>query len=1083
MGDQEEYDHARLSLSVFIQAVFNEAKVLDARDWQVFAGLGQYARTAAPPNGVVDTARAVRLGVVSRYTTVIPKVRAATSTGDGGVGSLNLPIHPDAITRDQVRLVPSFFIRHRADLVWDDEAELTASEFLYTNVATQLSTPVRKQVYGDSLSKVQPPADSGNTGFFDNGSTFYVTAATQATYDLADAAQPYYPKWLAPNPVAAKDRRFTFDALSDRYLQLNYLPYDLEKGFVHLYLEIDAISVVVKLFRENEQLHYDAIFGQGVPRFGDYFDIIRRYVALLKSKHQKVQGTATFVYSFDGTDHAPRFTQLEDKLSANLSLNMMAQVVDPQAVVQATRGMAINAIDDLQKTWTPRDWLREMVRLRFSEPWVWFWKNADIQMFYQIDRDRLFLDDLRAAQKTATGPLKQTLDDFIKTANADPNLYLVRRGSQYGPDKRVMGSDDSYVYFYDNRNKLVTRLPMFVFWRDQNVSQIERLIYQNTRGMIPIIKAITWTGTVVMSWGIVGTDVLVDGFKDYVGEYVTDKITSIATNKLIAETFKKFKLRLMALLILPILDLLGKKLFGRTTAGARIFAFLEGFAEGFTEHAFQAIINRWQSVLTLEPASYRAVKLLMRIEGILRWVDEKMSALKDYLSKTVAEALSNRFVSVAVQAGTGLVALIDALYFLDYKQAKGFLELYADIAGVPVPSEADWNQWRHRHLLETFKHYKAELISDGKDVAELYNDVQGAVHTAMRAVSATEYAVGAIAVTNFALAGGLVPLMLLVLKGSASKVGAIARTKPGQTVAAGAAGGFVAVLLLNDDFMTDVLEFVGNFGKAAGSLGSGAARTADFAWSTPERMQRFGALLGVIVASITISKAVIKKGKWQERWKSEKNVVKFWGKETLRNQLYVNPLLPGLKLALYHYVRLVEEVITDSNAAWADFEDQVEKILLGDVGDTLRGIVIEDQGITLPKLIAILKLGDDLLLKWLKQLATTPGLTDQISYIADKLESIGPSQLPSLDQIRNGSMSQIDWLKEALMYVILTHLQGGLNLLVQALQSMLDPVNPKDPNPVSVGFVLQTLGFNLDEAEATAALDRNFEDVFKDQAS
>ncbi len=111
-------------------------------------------------------------------------------------------------------------------------------------------------------------------------------------------------------------------------------------------------------------------------------------------------------------------------------------------------------------------------------------------------------------------------------------------------------------------------------------------------------------------------------------------------------------------------------------------------------------------MLTLEPAAYRTVKLLMRFEGILRWVDEKISALKDYLNKNIAEALSNRFV--AVQAGTGLIALVDALYFLDYKQAKGFFELYAEMAGVQAPSEADWRhcqlERKYAHRLEVADH-------------------------------------------------------------------------------------------------------------------------------------------------------------------------------------------------------------------------------------------------------------------------------------------------------------------------------------------------------------------------------------------
>jgi hypothetical protein len=66
------------------------------------------------------------------------------------------------------------------------------------------------------------------------------------------------------------------------------------------------------------------------------------------------------------------------------------------------------------------------------------------------------------------------------------------------------------------------------------------------------------------------------------------------------------------------------------------------------------------------------------------------------------------------------------------------------------------------------------------------------------------------------------------------------------------------------------------------------------------------------------------------------------------------------------------------------------------------------------------------------------------------------------------------------MFVVLSHLQGGLSWLSHSLESLLTPVNPKDPNPVSVAFVLEALGFNLQEADAMEMLDRNFDQVFEE---
>ena len=64
------------------------------------------------------------------------------------------------------------------------------------------------------------------------------------------------------------------------------------------------------------------------------------------------------------------------------------------------------------------------------------------------------------------------------------------------------------------------------------------------------------------------------------------------------------------------------------------------------------------------------------------------------------------------------------------------------------------------------------------------------------------------------------------------------------------------------------------------------------------------------------------------------------------------------------------------------------------------------------------------------------------------------------------------------MFIVLSHFQGGLKWLAHALDGMLDPVNPKDPNPVSVGFVMEALGFNLGDKDAEEVLDRNFDQDF-----
>jgi len=1089
MEPAEELRRSRLALWVMIQAVFNDAKVLDARDWNIRAGIGRYLGQPRVPFGIADTQRATRLGIIARYAIAYRDRPAAKADSEGNAVGFDFPEFVEDANRKTPdgRLVPLFLHRRRADLVLDDAAELVLCEFPYTDVASKLTPSVREKVYGLSLSQIKPPAgDSTGGGFFDTGSEFYATAAMQATYDLNDSEQPYYQKWTEKKPTTPAKRKYEFDNLTDDYLQLNYEAYELEKGGLHIFLALRDISFIAKLYFKNGKLTYDAILGERLPPAGDYFQILNNHIKQLKSKNEKATGVALFVHAMEGADHPPAFSKRTVDVSPNLNFHVMEQVVDPQVVVQSTRHLSFEQIDPIQKKWGRRDWLKEMVRLRFSEPWVWFWNNAEgLQMLYSIDREELFLKDLREAEQKATGPLKQTLHKFIASADADPNLYLVRRGSKYG-EKRVIGSDETYVYFYDNKQKLVTRLPSYSFWMYANQAQISKVIYENTRGMIPISKAIVWAGVFVMGWAIVGTEMLVEGAK----QYLKEKIEGLAMDKALKMLWDKFKLRLLVLVICPVLEFFRVVPMdddpddGSTggSTGSKVYGFIKGFFEGFSAHALHSLLDRWVTLLNLEPASIRAIKFMYKIEAILRWIDEKMSGLKDYVSDQVAKLLVNRFISVVVKMGTGFICVVNNLYFLDYESAKPLLELFSELSGEKMPTKAEWDRLRHKQFLETFRHWEQAITEEALELDGIYEDVHRYVHRARWVVKGSMVAMGVHVLTG----GHLVPMIVIGLRYIAKGTVSLAKGKAGQV----AAGGFVALTILDDDFRKEVLEFLSDFADmmkgVPAHIDKGAeylATPAAFAWGTKERMARFGQLLGIIIASLALSRALIKERKWTKRWAATKGQkyrhVRFVLKENLMAQLNINPLMPAIKLALFHYVHLIEKVIAESTQSFVDLEDRIEKILLGDT--EFRDIIDPDEGLTLPKLIQIIVEVDKLLVEWLKKLAKIPGLTDQISSLAAILGSVAPDKMPTLDDLREGKLSQAEWATEAFMFVILSHLHGGLNWVSEALQSLLTPVNPKDPNPVSVGFVLQTLGLNLEEDEAMEVLDRNFEDVFKEE--
>ena len=226
-------------------------------------------------------------------------------------------------------------------------------------------------MYGKTLPEIKPPATDEQSGIFDTGAQFYATAATQARYAIHADDQHYYPKWLAPKPTAAKDRVWGFDRLSDEYLQLNYRPYVLQKGVFYLYLGIGDRSLLGRLYQgEHQQPKCDVILGERLPSYGDFFKILTDYRKTLSEKGQQVRGAAVFVYALEGSDQPPKIAE-EMPVSANLTLTVLEQVVDPRAVVLATGKLDLDKLLPEQLKYSPRDWLKELVRLRFAEPWVW----------------------------------------------------------------------------------------------------------------------------------------------------------------------------------------------------------------------------------------------------------------------------------------------------------------------------------------------------------------------------------------------------------------------------------------------------------------------------------------------------------------------------------------------------------------------------------------------------------------------------------------------------------------------------------------------------------------------------------------
>lgn len=1061
MVTDAERRRAWLALNVHLQALFNERRWLQPEDWTIHVGLSGYFREPTVPAEFRDTARARRLGITSRYFLGRVGKPCRASRSNGWV-SVSLP--PDLVD-EPLEYTVAFLLKPRADLVWDDAAELSACGFPNTDVADQLSTRTRQQVYGGALRDIRLPPSDAAVRSLHGDATFAAAAAEKATYAGEDWL--YYPKWLEEKPSEPRDRVFGFDRLSDDYLRLNFLPIELQKHFVYVVLRIpsERVSVLARLYRDEGRpdmpLFHEVLNVQGLTEYGDHFALATELLRRRAAGSRKPPAEAWFLYALQGTDQAPPCFAGPVEDGPGIALQLLEQVVDPQHMVQSVRGRAWNDVEDDKRKWSSRDWLKELIRLRFSEPWVWFKRDPQVEMFYDIDRESLFLRELRAEVEASTGGLKAQLRKFLDEVTRDPGLHLVRRGSTFG-SKRVVGSDDSYVYLYDNARHLLTRLPMYAFWRDVNVSRISTVIYENTRGMIPIAKVIVWGGTLVAGAAVVGTQTLVALGRQYVGE----KLRGVVVNEAVERAVNTVRERLLLSLLGPIMALVPAEYTKEGSAKNHLFRFFKGFIQGYTHDAMAAMFGRWESLARLEPAAYRTLKLMMKLEAVVRMVDEKVSALKGYLDQRKAELLLTRFARVLMDATTGILGFVNALYFLDYEKVKELLAAYAEITGEKMPTRAEWDELRHKHLLETFKQYEEGIRREQVDLRALYADVRTGLDITQKVVRAAESAY----VVNV-VSGGLLTAMVMF---ALVKLGKFAAK---VTLAAGAAAGAGALVVaaVDEKFRKEVKETVTDIATLIrDNAADVAGRVVGFVFGrhfTTARSERLGQLVGQLYGGITLNKGVFGKDEktWTQRYK-EGTI----HRSVLKSQLTVSPVLPILKLLLFNYVYMAEKVIGDSRKSWGEIEKGLEDILLGD--PRYRDIFTDDRPLTPANLLRIIALVDDTLQAWLKRLSEDPELAFRIGQVAELLGRIRPDKVPTLKMLRDGTFPEGGWSREAVLFVVLSHLQASLRFLAQSIQAMHTPIEADDPR-LSISLVLGLLGFEQNDQEVLEVLDRNFAEL------
>lgn len=130
-----------------------------------------------------------------------------------------------------------------------------------------------------------------------------------------------------------------------------------------------------------------------------------------------------------------------------------------------------------------------------------------------------------------------------------------------------------------------------------------------------------------------------------------------------------------------------------------------------------------------------------------------------------------------------------------------------------------------------------------------------------------------------------------------------------------------------------------------------------------------------------------------------KGHVTFLTSRNLREQLKVSKFLPIIKLLLFNYWYLAEDVIKASKETWDSLKNDIDNILYD---EELSDITKSDSKISFRQILKILEVIDNTLIDWLRKLSEEPELAEQIFKTEELIKKAKTAYIPSFNDLREG---------------------------------------------------------------------------------
>lgn len=664
----------------------------------------------------------------NRIVETLPK----TGVDRGGALTTVAP-QLDSLKADEATLhsVMSFdftSILQRADLVYDDLAAATAANFKHRFIF-DYETP--RRAYDANVNELLLPAEllpkPGSNGFAQvraaREKAFRAHVHLFGTYesrgrhlDVGD----YYPKWKTKQPLDAKQRMFRPTLLSDQYLKECFTEHLLTKDENYLMVQLPRTRLVYRLRWEvkpsaAKPVHFIV---EPLLSIGDALD-----AAAVKGK-KKPQAEdddantnlqfpikAVVFHSLDGTDQpANRIPFGEMKYTAGRQNSF---VVNYKAYVRwyYGPGKELDFGED-------REWFERFTEVFFGDQSYPIALN--VFPSEPIDRETLFLGELRKEAGQASGSFKEQLDSVIAWCDADEHRFVFTQGMKLGTEgheRELIGISHNDVYEWHPQTELVTTTPITTWLIDFQRGLVMAEVYKNTAGMLPIITVIVWGGVLVMTGGVLGLGNSLAGLARKTVMELSKQLAGKFVEKNVAREARPF---LIAMLMQAIMHFIPKN-------DSKIHAFVHGLVKGYgggaVSHYLSEIDDRLERQIKAIPriaaniatrGGYRAYVIYEKVKNAVVKITGVTRALRLVLVDDRARLVAQQFARLSEYVGFAFLIILFVVVYLDW--------VYRERPGLVLDK---WIEKQRKTLQWMVVNTGDEIVTYAK---ELQNDLRSLSH-------------------------------------------------------------------------------------------------------------------------------------------------------------------------------------------------------------------------------------------------------------------------------------------------------------------------------------------------------------------